>query len=82
MLVAMVTIFAGCWMPLNCVHVTMEFSPLFTKQENFGTVFFIDHVIAMYLYNLSLKRFFFIFLSFILKIYIGQALFIIHFCIH
>lgn len=47
MLVAMVTIFAGCWMPLNCVHLIMEFSPLFTKQENFSNVFFIAHVIAM-----------------------------------
>ena len=47
MLVAMVTIFAGCWMPLNCVHLIMEFSPLFTKQDNFSTVFFVAHVIAM-----------------------------------
>ena len=47
MLIAMVTIFAVCWMPLNCVHLIMEFSPLFTKQDNFSNVFFIAHVIAM-----------------------------------
>ncbi len=47
MLVAMVTIFAGCWMPLNCVHLIMEFSPVFTKHDNFSNIFFIAHVIAM-----------------------------------
>jgi hypothetical protein len=47
MLVAMVIIFAGCWMPLNCVHLMMEFNTSFTKNENFSTFFFIAHVIAM-----------------------------------
>lgn len=47
MLVAMVIIFAGCWMPLNCVHLIMEFNTDFTKKTYFSTVFFIAHVIAM-----------------------------------
>ena len=47
MLVAMVVIFAVCWMPLNCVHITMEFKPKFTKSENFFEIFFVAHVIAM-----------------------------------
>ena len=47
MLIAMVTIFAVCWMPLNCVHLIMEFSPLLTIQDNFSNVFFIAHVIAI-----------------------------------
>lgn len=47
MLVAMVIIFAGCWMPLNCVHLIMEFNIDFTKNPYFSNVFFIAHVIAM-----------------------------------
>ena len=47
MLVAMVVIFAGCWMPLNCVHFTMEFNISFTNDKSFSTIFFIAHVIAM-----------------------------------
>ena len=47
MLVAMVIIFAGCWMPLNCVHLIAEFSPDFIKDSEFSTVFFIANVIAM-----------------------------------
>lgn len=47
MLVAMVAIFAVCWMPLNIVHLTMEFNTEFTKQHYFSFVFFIAHVIAM-----------------------------------
>lgn len=47
MLIAMVIIFAGCWMPLNCVHLVMEFNIDFTKQSYFSNVFFIAHVIAM-----------------------------------
>ncbi|RNA29872.1 prolactin-releasing peptide receptor-like [Brachionus plicatilis] len=47
MLIAMVIIFAGCWMPLNCVHLIMEFNINFTKQSYFSNVFFIAHVIAM-----------------------------------
>lgn len=47
MLIAMVLIFAGCWMPLNCVYLIMEFNSGFTKQSYFSSVFFITHVIAM-----------------------------------
>nr|QVK45910.1 G protein-coupled receptor [Proales similis] len=47
MLVAMVVIFAGCWMPLNCVHLLMEFNHNFNQNYYFSTVFFIAHVIAM-----------------------------------
>lgn len=47
MLVAMVIIFAGCWMPLNCVHLVMEFNVDFMKKHYFSSVFFIAHVIAM-----------------------------------
>lgn len=46
MLVAMVSIFAMCWIPLNSVHFLMEFNMTFTKTEYFSTVFFIAHVIA------------------------------------
>ncbi len=46
MLVAMVLIFAICWMPLNTVFLIIEFSPdLLTRF--FSTVFFSAHVIAM-----------------------------------
>ena len=48
MLVAMVAIFAGCWMPLNIVHLIMEFKKQFTDSEYFINVFFIAHVCAMY----------------------------------
>ncbi len=47
MLIAMVFIFAICWMPLNIVHFSMEFDHRFTKNENFITLFLIAHVIAM-----------------------------------
>jgi len=47
MLVAMVVIFAGCWMPLNCVHLLMEFHEPFNTKSYSSTVFFIAHVIAM-----------------------------------
>jgi neuropeptide Y receptor len=47
MLVAMVIIFAGCWMPLNIVHQIMEFKKDFTQNPHFSSVFFVAHVIAM-----------------------------------
>lgn len=47
MLVAMVAIFAGCWMPLNIVHLIMEFKKNFTDSTNFSIIFFTAHVIAM-----------------------------------
>ncbi len=47
MLVAMVIIFAGCWMPLNCVHLIMEFNESFISYKHFYNVFFTSHVIAM-----------------------------------
>jgi neuropeptide Y receptor len=47
MLVAMVVIFAGCWMPLNCVHLLMEFHEPFNTKSYSSTVFFVAHVIAM-----------------------------------
>ncbi len=47
MLIAMVFIFAVCWMPLNIVHFAMEFNPSFTNNKHFITLFLIAHVIAM-----------------------------------
>jgi hypothetical protein len=47
MLIAMVIIFAGCWMPLNSVHLIMEFNNEFTHKTYFSTIFFVAHVIAM-----------------------------------
>ena len=47
MLIAMVIIFAGCWMPLNAVHLTMEFKENFMNHPNFSAYFFVAHVIAM-----------------------------------
>ncbi len=47
MLIAMVVIFAGCWMPLNIVHLIMEFKVDFTTHQYFSSVFFVAHGIAM-----------------------------------
>jgi neuropeptide Y receptor len=47
MLISMVIIFAGCWMPLNCLYLIMEFNTTFSDQPYFSPVFFISHAIAM-----------------------------------
>ena len=47
MLVSMVIIFAGCWMPLNCIYLIMEFNSNFTEKSYFSLVFFVSHAIAM-----------------------------------
>lgn len=47
MLVAMVAIFAGCWMPLNTVHLIMEFNEDFSQKSYSSIVFFVAHIIAM-----------------------------------
>ena len=46
MLVAMVLIFAVCWMPLNCVFLIIEFSPDLLSKF-FSAVYFSAHIIAM-----------------------------------
>ena len=50
MLIAMVIIFAGCWFPLNLVHLIWEFNDSFVAHKHFDFVFFTAHVIAMYVF--------------------------------
>ena len=47
MLIAMVSIFVCCWLPLNVVHITTEYHKPFSNWPYLFLVFFIAHVIAM-----------------------------------
>jgi len=47
MLIAMVSIFVCCWLPLNVVHLTMEYHEAIGEMKYFLLVFFFAHVIAM-----------------------------------
>nr|QZA87402.1 neuropeptide Y receptor [Haliotis discus hannai] len=47
MLIAMVTIFVCCWMPLNVVHLVREYETTIAVWYYFTLIFFIAHVIAM-----------------------------------
>lgn len=47
MLIAMVAIFAVCWMPLNAILLTIEYNEELTQSPYFLTVFFVAHVIAV-----------------------------------
>lgn len=47
MLIAMVTIFVICWLPLNIVHIVREFDNFIEHWESYPLVFFFAHVIAM-----------------------------------
>ena len=47
MLVAMVTIFVCCWLPLNIVHLVSDYRYEFAHWSYFLLVFFIAHAIAM-----------------------------------
>ncbi|XP_050399672.1 prolactin-releasing peptide receptor [Patella vulgata] len=47
MLIAMVTIFVCCWMPLNIFHLVREYEGGVVHWSHFALVFFIAHVIAM-----------------------------------
>ena len=47
MLIAMVSIFVCCWLPLNVVHIISEYRESITEWNYFVLVFFIAHVIAM-----------------------------------
>lgn len=47
MLIAMVAIFVCCWLPLNLVHLTIEYNSELQHGKYFLLVFFIAHVIAM-----------------------------------
>ena len=47
MLIAMVSIFVCCWLPLNVVHIISEYRETVTEWNYFVLVFFIAHVIAM-----------------------------------
>ena len=47
MLIAMVSIFVCCWLPLNIVHITSDYRETVTEWNYFVLVFFIAHVIAM-----------------------------------
>lgn len=47
MLIAMVTIFVCCWLPLNVVHVTQEYYQTEDEWRYFLLLFFAAHVTAM-----------------------------------
>ena len=47
MLIAMVSIFVCCWLPLNVVHITSEYKEEVQHWVYFVLVFFIAHVTAM-----------------------------------
>ncbi|ESO90981.1 hypothetical protein LOTGIDRAFT_73358, partial [Lottia gigantea] len=47
MLIAMVTIFVCCWMPLNIFHLVREYERSVMTWSHFALVFFVAHVIAM-----------------------------------
>lgn len=47
MLIAMVTIFVICWLPLNIVLLANEYVMDFSTQPAFPLIFFTSHVIAM-----------------------------------
>ena len=47
MLIAMVTIFVCCWLPLNTVHILTEYWHDFHRQPYADMIFFITHIIAM-----------------------------------
>ncbi|VDI30467.1 neuropeptide Y receptor type 2-like [Mytilus galloprovincialis] len=47
MLIAMVTIFVCCWLPLNIVLLTAEYISSFSKWYFYTLLFFSAHVIAM-----------------------------------
>lgn len=47
MLIAMVSIFVCCWLPLNVIHLTLEYHERLEHWKYFLLVFFIAHVIAV-----------------------------------
>ena len=47
MLIAMVSIFVCCWLPLNIVHIIAEYDPAFMRHTYYVVIFFWSHVIAM-----------------------------------
>lgn len=47
MLIAMVTIFVCCWLPLNVINFTTEYYSAMTDSRYFLLVFFVGHVTAM-----------------------------------
>jgi neuropeptide Y receptor len=47
MLIAMISIFVCCWLPLNLVHISSEYKEAFLQWSLFYLIFFIAHVIAM-----------------------------------
>ena len=47
MLIAMVSIFVCCWLPLNVVHIVSEYKPALLEWRYFSLIFFEAHVIAM-----------------------------------
>lgn len=47
MLVAMVTIFVSCWLPLNLIQLIVEYHEELLRWKYFLLTFFVTHVIAM-----------------------------------
>ena len=47
MLIAMVTIFVVCWLPLNVLHVAQEYNEQLPFWDKFLITFLVTHLIAM-----------------------------------
>ena len=47
MLIAMVAIFVCCWLPLNIIHIILEFYDDLSSSQYFLLIFFVGHVVAM-----------------------------------
>ncbi|KAK3094618.1 hypothetical protein FSP39_004088 [Pinctada imbricata] len=47
MLIAMVTIFVCCWLPLNVALLTVEYNKIYYHWYYYTLIFFLAHVIAM-----------------------------------
>lgn len=47
MLIAMVSIFACCWMPLNAFHIVNDYSEVIREWKHFYGVFLFAHLMAM-----------------------------------
>ncbi|XP_018022277.1 prolactin-releasing peptide receptor-like [Hyalella azteca] len=47
MLIAMVTIFGGCWLPFNTIHLVGDYNASASKSAYYNLCFFITHTLAM-----------------------------------
>ncbi|KAF2364595.1 G protein-coupled receptor rhodopsin-like [Trinorchestia longiramus] len=47
MLIAMVTIFGGCWLPFNTIHLIGDYNAMASTWIYYNICFFITHIVAM-----------------------------------